>query len=87
MPWLKPYLKNELLRQAQLGKRRIMIASPSFVTDCLETLEENSVQNYQAFRANGGQELAMMPALNDNPEFAALIANLAKEAANEQEKS
>lgn len=87
MPWLKPYLKNELLRQVQLGKRRIMIVSPSFVTDCLETLEENGVQNYQAFRASGGQELTMMPALNDDPEFATFIANLAKEAANEQEKS
>lgn len=79
MPWLKPYLKNRLLQLAQLGKRNILIAAPSFVTDCLETIEENSVQNYQSFRANGGKILDVVPSLNDDPHFAEFIADLAKE--------
>lgn len=76
MPWLKPYLKNSLLKMIQLGKRNILVVSPSFVTDCLETIEENSVQNYQTFRANGGNDLTVIPSLNDSPAFAKFVANL-----------
>lgn len=79
MPRLKPYLKNTLLQLVQLGKRNILVASPSFVTDCLETIEENPVQNYQAFRESGGNNLAVVPSLNDDPQFAHFIADLAKE--------
>lgn len=79
MPWLKPYLKNTLMEEVQMGKRNILIATPSFVTDCLETIEEDQVQNYQAFRAAGGQELDVVPALNDQPAFASFIAQFVKE--------
>lgn len=78
MPWLKPYLKNTLLQEAQLGHRRILIVAPSFVTDCLETLEEDGVQNYQVFRASGGEELDLVPSLNDQPAFAKFIARFVK---------
>lgn len=80
-PWLKPYLNNTLLQQTQLGNRNILIAAPSFVTDCLETLEENSVQNYQSFRQQGGRELDVVPAPNDDPEFAQFIADLVEKQA------
>lgn len=79
MPWLKPYLKNTLLQLVQLGKRNVLVVSPSFITDCLETIEENAVQNYQTFRENGGNNLAIVPSLNDNSKFAQFIADLAKE--------
>lgn len=77
MPWLKPYLKNTLLETVQMGNRNILIAAPSFVTDCLETIEEDYVQNYQAFRSNGGKELDIVPPLNDDPAFCQFIADLA----------
>lgn len=76
MPWLKPYLRNTLLNEAQLGHRNVLIAAPSFVADCLETLEEDAVQNYQAFRENGGNNLAMVPSLNESSAFAQFIADL-----------
>lgn len=78
MPWLKPYLKNSLLEVVQMGKRKILIAAPSFVTDCLETIEEDYVQNYQSFRENGGERLDIVPPLNDDPAFSNFIANLAR---------
>lgn len=81
MPWLKPYLRNTLLNEAQLGHRNILIAAPSFVADCLETLEEDKVQNYQAFRENGGDNLDIVPALNDDPAFAQFLAELASKGA------
>lgn len=81
-PWLKPYLKNTLLQETQLGHRNILIAAPSFATDCLETLEEDGVQNYQAFRQQGGQELDVVPAPNDDPAFAQFIADLVEKQAS-----
>ncbi len=79
MPWLKPYLKNSLLETVQKGKRNILIAAPSFVTECLETIEEDYTQNYQTFRENGGENLDLVPALNDDPQFIKFIADLVQE--------
>lgn len=76
MPWLKPYLRNVLLNEAQLGHRNVLVAAPSFVADCLETLEEDSTQNYQVFRENGGNDLTMVPSLNDSTDFAKFIVDL-----------
>lgn len=80
-PWLKPYLKNTLLQEAQLGNRNILLAAPSFVADCLETLEEDGVQNYQAFRASGGDQLDLVPSLNGSPELAQFIAKFVEKQA------
>lgn len=80
MPWLKPYLKNSLLEAVQMGKRNILIAAPSFVTDCLETIEEDYVQNYQAFRENGGENLDIVNSLNADPDFVKLIAKMARKS-------
>lgn len=82
-PWLKPYLKNTLLSQAQLGNRNILIAAPGFATDCLETLEEDGVQNYQAFRQNGGEELDVVPAPNADPDFVKFIADFVEKQASQ----
>ncbi len=77
MPWLKPYLKNSLMQAAQLGKRKILIATPSFVVDCLETLEEDYVQNYQTFKSSGGDVYQLVPPMNDDQEFSQFIADMA----------
>lgn len=80
MPWLKPYLKNALMQAVELGQRNILIATPSFVADCLETLEEDYVQNYQTFKASGGDVFELVPPMNDDPRFSQFIANIAQRA-------
>lgn len=77
MPWLKPYLKNALMQAVELGHRNILIATPSFVADCLETLEEDYVQNYQTFKTSGGDKFELVPPMNDDPRFSQFIADLA----------
>jgi len=74
LPWLKPYLKNELRSLAEKGHRDVLIVTPSFVVDCLETLEAN---HGQRFRATGGQRLDIVPPMNDSPQFSQFLANLA----------
>lgn len=78
MPWLKPYLKNALMQAVELGKRNILIVTPSFVADCLETIEEDYVQNYQTFKASGGNKFQLVSPMNDDPNFCQFLADLAK---------
>lgn len=82
MPWLKPYLKNTLMELAEMGKRNVLIVTPSFVEDCLETIEENNVQNYQQFRATGGQVFDAVPPMNANDDFCQFVADLSMEQIN-----
>jgi len=77
MPWLKPYLKNTLMQAVELGKRNVLLVTPSFVADCLETLEEDNVQNYQVFKSSGGDTFQLVPPFNGDPEFCHFLANLA----------
>ncbi|GHP13842.1 ferrochelatase [Lentilactobacillus fungorum] len=79
MPWLKPYLKNTLMELAAMGKRNVLIVTPSFVEDCLETLEENDVQNYQTFRSSGGKVFDAVPPMNASDDFCEFIAELSRQ--------
>lgn len=79
MPWLKPYLKNTLMELAAMGKRNVLLVTPSFVEDCLETIEENNVQNYQTFRSSGGKVLDAVPPMNASDAFCQFVADLSEQ--------
>lgn len=66
-PWLSPYTDTELERLAKEGKKRIVVITPAFVTDCLETLEEIRVEGADDFKAAGGEQFTAIPCLNDQP--------------------
>lgn len=66
-PWLAPYTDHELIRLAQAGVQRLVVVCPSFVSDCLETLEELGIRGRESFRAAGGEELTLVPCLNEEP--------------------
>lgn len=76
MPWLKPYLKNYLMELAAMGKRNVLLVTPSFVEDCLETIEENNVQNYQTFKASGGNVFDSVKPMNGSDDFCQFLADL-----------
>jgi ferrochelatase len=56
------------------GRRHVVILSPSFPVDCLETLEEIDLEYRKAFLAAGGETLARVPALNGTREHAIALA-------------
>ena len=68
-PWLMPYTDHELRRLAAEGKRRMLVMTPAFVTDCLETLEEIAQQGRADFLAAGGTSFEHIPCLNDQPPY------------------
>jgi ferrochelatase len=65
-PWIKPYTDEVLVTLAQSGVKRLAVFSPSFVADCLETLEEMEIRGAESFRAAGGEALELIPALNSS---------------------
>lgn len=77
MPWLKPYLNKTLIQAAKDGMKKVLIVTPSFVTDCSETIAEDAIDNKNLFIKYGGENLTVVPPMNDSPAFAKFIANLA----------
>jgi ferrochelatase len=63
-PWIRPYTDERVRELAQAGVKRLAVLSPAFVADCLETLEEIGIRARDDFRAHGGEELLLVPALN-----------------------
>jgi len=74
--WLKPYTRATLVALAKEGMRRVDVACPGFVSDCLETLEEMGLEGRSAFLAAGGAEFHAIPCLNERPAWIAVLAGL-----------
>ena len=74
--WLKPYTSETLEKLAQEGVDSVDVICPGFAIDCLETLEEISVENRDVFQNAGGKDYHYIPALNDSHEHIEAMAGL-----------
>ncbi|HUJ44791.1 MAG TPA: ferrochelatase [Opitutaceae bacterium] len=72
-PWLQPYTDVEFLRLAAEGRKRLLVITPTFVADCLETLEEIRLTGRDAFLQAGGETFQHIPCLNDHPAYIAFL--------------
>jgi ferrochelatase len=68
-PWLTPYTDYELVRLPKAGIKKLLVMCPSFVADCLETLEEISITGKASFLQAGGEQFQQIPCLNDHPAY------------------
>ena len=73
--WLK-LTAETVAKLANSGTRNLVVISPGFASDCVETLEEIAIGVREIFHANGGENFSMVPCLNDSPEFIELLAGL-----------
>jgi ferrochelatase len=73
-PWLEPFTDRELVRLAQSGVKRMLVMTPAFTADCLETLEEIAQEGKHTFLEAGGAEFRQIPCLNDHPAFIDFLA-------------
>jgi ferrochelatase len=76
-PWVQPYTTDVLKRLASEGKKRLLVFSPAFVADCLETLYEITVEYHEEFKALGGEHVQLVESLNDDPRFIDALAGIA----------
>lgn len=68
--WIGPYTDDVLKNLAEKNISKILVVSPSFVSDCLETLEELGVEGRHLFLEAGGKEYTLVPCVNADEEFA-----------------
>ncbi len=73
-PWLKPYTDYEFERLAKVGKKNLVVITPAFVSDCLETLEEIAMEGKHQFQEAGGEHYMHIPCLNDNDNWATVMS-------------
>lgn len=73
-PWIRPYTDELLDNLLERGIRKIAIACPSFVADCLETLEEIGLRERERWQALGGETLDVIPCLNAEPYWIEVLA-------------
>lgn len=74
--WLSPYTDAKTMGLAKAGVRKLLVISPSFVADCLETLEEIGIRLRERFLETGGEKLVTAPCLNDNGNWVHAAKNL-----------
>jgi len=74
-PWLQPFTDFELARLPKAGVKRLLVICPSFLADCLETLEEISMAGKETFLAAGGEHFEKILCPNDHPAFIDFLAN------------
>ena len=78
--WLTPFTDKRLSELPEEGKENIAILCPSFISDCLETLEEIDIRGRKTFFDAGGRNMTYIPCLNDSEETVTLLENLVKTA-------
>lgn len=65
--WLKPYTAVRLEELPNQGVKKLAVACPAFISDCLETLEEIAEEGKETFLHAGGESFTMIPCLNVHP--------------------
>ena len=74
--WLQPYTDKTFENLPKEGKKNILVICPGFSSDCVETLEEISIQGKESFIESGGENFDMVPCLNDNDDHITLLKSL-----------
>ena len=77
--WLEPYTEPTLIALGKSGVRRVDVVCPGVTSDCLETLEEISMEGREAFLHAGGKEFNYIPCLNDDPAWITALCGITQQ--------
>jgi len=76
--WLQPYTDKTLEKLPAEEKKNILVICPGFASDCVETLEEISIEGKESFIEAGGENFEFVPCLNDSEDHINLFSHLVK---------
>lgn len=74
--WLTPFSDKIVEEQAKKGAKKLLVFSPAFVADCLETIIEIGTEYQEIFEEHGGEKVQLVPSSNDHPEFVKGLVDL-----------
>lgn len=81
-PWLMPYTDHVLEELPKKGKKRLVVMTPAFVSDCLETLEEIAMEGKEEYLEAGGENFVAVPCMNEHPAWIQFLADKSMEWLN-----
>ncbi|MCJ7815744.1 MAG: ferrochelatase [Xanthomonadales bacterium] len=76
--WLEPFADKIVVEQAEKGAKKLLVFSPAFVADCLETTIEISDEYQLLFEQHGGEKIQLVESLNDHPAWIDALEGLVK---------
>lgn len=77
-PWVQPYTTDILKERSEQGIKSLLVFSPAFVADCLETTVEISMEYHEEWEEMGGEKLDLVPSLNDHPTWVKSVADMVR---------
>ncbi len=77
--WLEPFSDKVVAEWAKKGAKKLLVFSPAFVADCLETTIEISGEYLEIFREHGGEQLDLVESLNTHPLWVEACAEMIRE--------
>jgi ferrochelatase len=77
--WLKPFSDEVIEQWGKEGAKKVLVFSPAFVADCLETLIEIGDEYQEDFEKVGGEKVQLVPSTNDHPRFVDCLEDLVRE--------
>ena len=75
-PWIRPFTDRFYRELPAKGIKRLLVFCPSFVADCLETLEEVCIRGGEEFRRHGGETITLVPSLNAHPSWVEAVSEM-----------
>lgn len=74
--WLTPFSDEVIVDLAKKGMKRLLVFSPAFVADCLETTIEIGHEYQELFQKHGGEKVQLVESLNDHPAWVEAVCRL-----------
>lgn len=74
--WIKPYTDHVLKDRAKMGDKKLLVFSPAFVADCLETIHEIGTEYNDTFKSYGGEKVELVKSLNSNDNWVEALAKI-----------
>lgn len=75
-PWIKPYTEDVIKELAAKGIKNVLVFSPAFVADCLETTVEVGQEYKEVFEELGGEKWDLVPSLNSSETWVSCVEDL-----------
>ncbi len=76
--WLEPFSDKVVEQKAKEGIKKLLVFSPAFVADCLETIIEIGHEYSEIFKSNGGEKLQLVESLNTHPVWVKTVSDMVK---------
>ncbi|MBC7694147.1 MAG: ferrochelatase [Burkholderiales bacterium] len=75
--WLTPFSDKVVEELAKKGAKNLLVFSPAFTADCLETIYEIGTEYQEIFHEHGGEKIQLVESLNSGDDWVETIKKIA----------